>query len=277
MRGSLRKIYLRIKNDIRFMNLKNKILIYQMGKVGSTSLEKSIENSIHWHSFYPFYLQKIYKSKFNKLKIPYRIIYPIEFFLMRLMVKRQIKKDIEINIITLVREPISRNISWLFQVAPLVLYKHYFHVGKRENLENTLKFMEEEFYKNIWHESAEEWFERDFQKITGINVFEHGFDKTKGYTVIRKNNINVLVLKMETLYENEKIIGEFIKNRNFKLNTDNISSNKWYRDLYKSFKENFKPDQDYIDRLYNGKYMNHFYSKSEIESHKNKWLKKEVN
>lgn len=272
MRGILRKILNKIKNDLRFLNLENKILIYQMGKVGSTSLEKSIKDSIHWHSFYPFYSQKIYKTRLNKAKFLYKIIYPVEFFLLRKIIKRKINKGIELKIITLVREPISRNISFLFQVSPAVLYRQYLNGGKRDDLDNTLEYMEEEFYSNIWHESAEEWFEQDLKKVTGVDVFDYEFDKSKGYSIIKQKNVNVLVLKMESLHENEDVIGEFIGEKNFNLKADNISSNKWYRDLYRSFKSNFKPDQSYISRLYNSKYMNHFYSEAEIEQYKNKWL-----
>ncbi len=272
MQKWINKLIRKIEDRKQFLNLDNKVIIYQMGKVGSTSLDNSISNGIHRHNFYPFYNQKVYTSKQNKINLSQRFFLPIEYFLLRRYIKKKIDKGNEIKVITLVREPISRNISFLFQFSPIVLYNYYFNGGKRENMGETLRFMEKEFYRSIWHTSAEEWFDQELKKVTGINIFDHKFDQSQGYSLIKKNNINLLVLKMESLNDNEKVIGEFIGDKNFKLKTDNISSDKWYKDLYKTFKANFKPTQKYINSLYNTRYMKHFYSKEEIDFYKDKWL-----
>ena len=146
-----------------------------MGKVGSTSLEKSIKNGIHWHSFYPFFNSRIYKSKYNLKARTFssRIFAPIELFLIRLLVKLKIKFSKDIKIITVVRDPISRNISFLFQYMPIVLYELYFTKGlKRVEMKDTLDNLEQEFYNKIWHTSAHGWLEYGFKKIFGIDIIQ---------------------------------------------------------------------------------------------------------
>lgn len=270
----IKKVKKRLGFRRELMNVEDNIFIYQMGKVGSTSLEKSIAKGIHWHNFYPSYIEKIYKSKFHKEKFLNKLLYPVEFYILRKVIRYKIKKGKEVNIITLVREPISRNISFLFQFAPLLLYKYYHEGHKRDDKYNTLKFLETEFYNNLWHNSAEGWFELELKKITGINVFDYSFDKEAGFSIIRKDNINLLILQMEKMSQNQSVIGEFIGDESFELTNDNLGSKKWYYDLYKEFKDYFKPSREYVEELYNSQYMKHFYSNKERSYLKEKWLNK---
>lgn len=272
MLNPMNKLTSRLEQIRMLSDFEDKIFIYQMGKVGSTSLEKSIKNSVHWHSFYPFFNRRIYNSSYNKIKLPTRIVAPVEYFMIRNLFKMKVKSGNKLKIITLVREPISRNISFLFQFAPIFLYKIYFEKGNRANVDKTLELLEEEFYERLWHTSANEWFDQDFKEVTGIDIFDHDFDQTKGYAVIEENNISVLVLKMEQLNENIEVIGEFIGDDHFEIVRDNMGSEKWYADLYRTFKKNFRPKEDYVDALYQSRYMKHFYSPQEIQAFRRKWL-----
>ncbi|WP_028784006.1 putative capsular polysaccharide synthesis family protein [Thalassobacillus devorans] len=260
-------------------NPNNKIYIYQMGKVGSSSLEKSIDNSIHIHSFYPFWEQEMFKSK-NNLRGKNRLnsalnkfLRPVEMKLTRKEFKKNLKNEGTTKIITLVRDPISRNISLFFQFAPIFLYDIYFEKGKRLDKESVLKELNYQFYEKLNQESSINWFDNEFQRTIGIDVYDYRFNKERGASVITKGNIEILLLKLETIKENEKMIGEFLGLKNFQLISSNVANEKWYSDLYNNFKENFKPTTKFIDSLYDSKYMRHFYTTEEIERLRSKWTR----
>jgi hypothetical protein len=53
----------------------------------------------------------------------------------------------------------------------------------------------------------------------------------------------------------------------------NVGNNKYYYDVYQEFKNTIRIPQWYIDKMYDFKYMRHFYSETEIEAFRNRWLR----
>jgi hypothetical protein len=51
----------------------------------------------------------------------------------------------------------------------------------------------------------------------------------------------------------------------------NTGDSKEYAQLYKQFLKFIKLGDDYLDRMYNSKYAQHFYETSEIEAFQQKW------
>src|SRR4051812_8379469 len=111
---------------IKYYLTGNLILIYQMGKVGSTCIEKSLMTqkfqTAHYHSFFSplpyimfknFYSIKYYVSFWN------RLIYRIKMTILLYLIKR----NKNVKIISLIREPISRNLSMFFQDAHIPAFE----------------------------------------------------------------------------------------------------------------------------------------------------------
>lgn len=244
----------------------DQILIYQMGKVGSSTLEKSISklgiNVRHIHSFgntsnYNF--NKESKLKGIK-KIIMKNIYKLTF--------RMRRKNI--RIITLMRDPVSRNISTLFQELPAMLYKHEKNNNRREQKLDIMldEFLEEYVDGNI----PLKWFDEELKYFMGIDLFNYPFDKERGSLYIKEGKIELLVLTAEKLNYNKDIIVEFINNESFEFINTNISSEKWYSEINKNFKDNHKINFRKYEHFYNSKTVNYFYSKEDILNFKNKWL-----
>src|SRR6056297_3646022 len=83
-------------------------IIYQMGKVGSSSIEHSADRSVaHIHTFALTVSRYFIKKKLNLLDY---MQYILKQLLLRIYKLRGDKR-----IITLVREPVARNVSCLFQ------------------------------------------------------------------------------------------------------------------------------------------------------------------
>lgn len=109
--------------------------------------------------------------------------------------------------------------------------------------------------------------------MLGIDIFEHDFPKDKGFKIINKANIDLLIIKIELENDiKESIIKDFLQLDEFELINSNVSSEKNYHELYTSFKNIIRLDADYINLFYNSKMANHFYSINELSLFKKKNL-----
>ena len=211
----------------------NWILIYQFGKVGSTTIYKSIKevglNCFHVHSFK--YLQN-YISNLNRIKI-----------------------------ITLVREPVGRNLSEVFQnLSPSRI-----HEMNLEQLISSQLFEGRRLF---------DWFDIELKEYIGIDIYAHPFDREKGYTIIKQGNVEVLAIKLEKLNTLGNVIGEFIGAKQFKLKNANEGDVKSYKYLYNNVKDAIRIPRDIFDIYYNNNAkMDHFYTEAEKEEFLKKWGK----
>jgi hypothetical protein len=238
-------------NDIKYLVFnKEVILIYQMGKVGSSSISKSLKNSgiysIHTHRLnttYPFTtkFQKIYQS--------------IRAGVLKVFLHRK-----KIKLITLTREPISRNISGFFQNLEDF-------IGKNEKDKNELIKL---FFKSENNYYTINWFDNEIKSVFGIDVYSYEFPKDKGFMVISDKNVEMFIARIEDLNSLENQIGNFLKIKEFKLDNTNKGENKWYSEMYDQLKSNINFPESYVKDRYNSKYMKHFYSEQEISLFKEK-------
>jgi hypothetical protein len=239
----------------------NQIVIYQMGKVASTTLYKALkEKGItvdQTHTLLGNYQGKYFiKTKFSTLIF-------LKFRIKDFIRLRAYKKKKEVKVISIVREPISRNISAFFQKAKFI---DNFH-----NIENT-GALEKTFYDKTTHKTPLKWFDKEFKKALGIDVYKYQFPKEKGYTIIKQNNVKVFLFRFEDLNKCLKPLSNFLNIGKLELVSSNVGTDKWYSEMYKRFKRNFKPTEEYLNIMYDSKYIKHFYTDKEIESFKNKWL-----
>lgn len=190
-----------------------------------------------------------------------------------------LKKNIKI--ITMIRDPLAQNISHMFQyIDSLNYYPDTNNLQKMFDdiyIHNTYKDFNNEFlnlfFNDMRYKNFEVWFDKEIKTALDIDVFEYNFDKEKGYANIHKDNINLLLVKLENLENLEKVIGEFVNVPNFTLGFYNNSAQKEYNMEYIKFKENFRVPKIYINKLYDSKYMKHFYSEREINYFKKRWDK----
>ena len=89
------------------------VLIYQMGKVGSSSIYMSLKEIMP--TFHVHYLRKDLMDKINKNQINRGFAPPEHLVTSKMVLKKYIKKDKPLNIISLVRDPIARNMSAFFE------------------------------------------------------------------------------------------------------------------------------------------------------------------
>lgn len=235
------------------------VILYQMGKVGSSTLKESLSkkniNALHIHRYY-----------FCNNEKPIRLRRLIHKIKSNLIFNSIIKRE-KAKIITFYRNPLDRNISSFFQNLDI-----YF--SKREFKNLSYKQLEEKFNNaSKLFETPTTWFDVEFNKRLEVDIFNYPINKDKGYTIFSKGNIDFFVCTTENINNLEKEFGQFLGITNFKLINKNIGSKKWYYKLYKEFKENYTPPSEMLNKLYNSKTIHHFYTDEEIKVFKDKYMR----
>lgn len=227
------------------------IIIYQMGKVGSSSIRHSLELSgvcpvFHTHSIGPSHG---------------------ETFVSRMLHNNIIAKNKEAKFISLVREPISRNISAFFENFKRDTGISY------EQSDLTIPELTQLFLKGYDHSIPLEWFDKNIKNNLGIDVYNYPV-KEKGTLTIQNNCFELLVIKSEIDNQvKQKCIADFLNLENFKIVNVNEGTKKKYSKIYRSFLKDADLPRSYIEEMCLSKYFKHFYSDNEIKDVMSKWTK----
>ena len=236
------------------------ILIYLPQKVGSTTIENSLRMAdidklkAHYYARRPF--TSYFKESFG-------------------VDLSMLKKNKSNKIISLVREPISRGYSSLFYEmgrhgAYIIMSNGDSFVDSCAEALKTEVFELSDWTVRYGHEF--DWFDHEMKSAFGIDVFEHPFDKEKGYSIIKQDNIEILLMKLEKLNSLESVIGEFVGAPHFKLVNANEGSDKTYKNLYKNVREVIKIPREVVDLYYkDNPRMDHFYTEEEKAGFLKKW------
>ena len=228
----------------------NNIKIITIAKVGSSSFLYSLKNKYsveHGHSI--------------------------------LKIKDVIERESNTLIICGIRNPLDRNLSYLFQTFDNHGYndvkvdeneykgENCYICEKAELLKMGEDEIIEEFFKKDYHLTFNYWF-NEFFNITGINQYE--FDKEKGYKIYNyKNNNTLLMYTLEKLNQNKKELCSIFKIR--KLKHTNNSSKRYYKKIYSRVKNKIKFTKDYKDSLLDTEIMKYFYNDYSIHEFYNKY------
>ena len=278
--GDVKKTIEKITYKNKIDNIENeniKVILYTMGKVGTQSIEKSL-NKIYGQEIMITHSMERFKYPWLKPEINKKVPtgMAVDYFRQGTENFEQKKASGEkIKVISVVREPIARNMSAMFFMLPVLLgaSSDVPNVKKSENAIS--EYFEEMFYSMIDEDFVLNWYDNEIKKHLEIDIFEYDFDKEKGYLIAEKDNISLLLMRLDKLSGLTDVIGNFIEKDDFELLSHNVSDDFWYNDIYKEFKSKFKPAKEYIDKMYNSKFMKYFYSEEEIKGYYDKYMKKD--
>ncbi len=272
----------RVFYDIRFhlANLRGRepIIVYQMGKVGSSTIVASLKALKLRRPIY--HVHTLTQEGIAHGEATYGDSVQLDLSRSKhLFMSRHLHKHLgksangkKWKVVTLVREPIARNISSFFQIIELLMpdfHERYQHRSIEIN-ELTALFLEQYSTDNRFVN----WFDLELKSVFGIDVFASNFSTVKGYKIYRSERAEVLLLRLENISEcAQEAFREFLGVEQFRLVEKNISSKKDYYAAYKWFTEMVILPEDYINTIYALKYAQHFYSAEEINAFKAKWTR----
>lgn len=208
------------------------ILVYQMGKVGS----KSVYDSLIAAGVSAFHVHRIGKDVHPKL------------------FRRIVEKKERAKIITLVREPFSQSISSFFQ-----------HLEAYCGSSDAASMPSDKLLHHFLHMPSEQqtpcinWFQDEFAKISGTDVFATPFCKEKGFVVIREDH-DILILRSE-LADSQKAnaIAEFLEIPPFTMIRSNGTDQSDRGRAYRRFKKEVKLPESLTKKMLDSKYSRHFF------------------
>ena len=249
------------------------IIIYQMGKVGSKTILRSLEKANiknfigHAHSLT---WTNINQDNHQNIDTQYRQ------FLRQLIDKYS--GSIRFKVISLVRDPVASFISNLFHN-----YKNYLPDLKRIDRETAIRNIKSCLLKNFCEFDEQRdyicsWFDVHFRDVFSFDIFSVKFNTLKSYQIYSTKYSDLLIIKLEDLEKcHKQAFDEFLNISNFTLFPQNIGSSKWYADLYRQTLSQINIPEHLLDKIYSSRYSQHFYSEKELLNFRIKWTHKVSN
>lgn len=254
------------------------LLIYQYGKVASTSLEW-LGSLMIPKTFIP-YIDGPQASYPRGAKI-HRQDTATDFL-------SHVRNGSDVWVITATRSRFSRDISAFFQCLAHPFYSiskssecfNCLHnspfVGleeeeiKRMTLDMNLSVLHDVF-RQWWHgpDYKDDWFSRDFYDATGVNMLHHVDEIVKAHKTHiwlqqkskdNRFNLNVILLRFEDIAHWSQILSQYFPG--FKMPEENQGSDQWYGNIYQKFLKTYQFSQHEIDAICQGDTMK-FYSDEE--------------
>ena len=253
-------------------------IVYQMGKVGSSTVVASLRASGLQRRIY--HIHSLTGEGFDSGKHMYARMFPGQPVDLRrmghLLVSEQLQKRIangrrapKWKVVTLVRDPVARNISDFFQVIDYWLPRFEQRLGAGEFSVDDLIAT---FMREYHHDEPLNWFDIELKQVLGVDVFASEFPKSEGFKIYQRDRVEVLVLKLEQLNTcAAAAFGDFLGLDNVNIVGANAARDKNYHLVYKQFKSGLKLPNEYLEQMYTSKYTQQFYSADEIQQFYNTW------
>lgn len=208
------------------------------------------------------------------------------------------KRNTKMKVIIGIREPISQNISVLYEelsggyayddwiLGELVNESKESRRLKLENMKKLFeengdeaqalwipfikRFVEQDSIKEVNSPRTIQQFIPEFQKNV-VDILAYPFDKDKGYAIVKENNIEVFVYQLEKLNEVVPQLSKWLEVPFDHLVMSNVGESKWLGASYKQAQKELKITQEYFNQCFEQPYVKHCYSENDIKKFKQKW------
>ena len=259
------------------MKLRDPIIVYQMGKVGSLTIKSSLENLFR---SLPLEVPLYHAHNLNNLDAMEAAITkqwsnPAPA-LAQMKIDKDLRRQIDNNpgrkwkVISLTRDPVARNVSMFFQMLDVHFpdWKSKYEQGHL-NLQELQYFLVHKFSSG---NAPELWFDQQMKPVFDIDVYASSFPHNLGYKIYSSNkNVKLLLIRLEDLDRvASQAMVKFLNIKRFSLIKSNVGAEKAYSALYREFKRMPLP-KSYLEKMYNLKYTRHFYTDQEINKFYETW------
>lgn len=253
------------------------ILIYQMGKVGSTTIYRSLKAAsvpnpvLHLH----FLSEDLsgYKEAAQQaglFPIPYHLV-------LGDTVRKFLIPGVRCKIISLVRDPVALAISAIFE-NPAFFQENIYTSQKTIDPEKTCRYLEQRQTELTFLDYANEWFDKELKRVFDIDVFADPFALDAGYRTYRSASVEALVLRLEDLStKGPGAIAEFLGFAEpIRLVRANVRSELSAREAYQKVVNQIRLEESLCREIYTSRFSRHFYSEAMLEAFLLKWTRTEA-
>lgn len=271
----------------------NPVIVYTVGKVGSSSVAATLDAALdgrgvaHVHWLRSENLQAD-EAQYRRRARAYWGTRKMSRFMPRYVwLGQQVGDAIRSappgtvwDVVTLVRDPVARNVSSFFQDLELMFdFWPAQELNARPVDEVAARLVE--MFLDAYVEGKSPlglggdpltWFDAELKPVFGVDVFATPFPLSRGYEIYGGPNSRVLLVRLEDLDRVAKpALREFLGTSAANVMQRNDASDKVYAEVYRRFKRLLKFPSEYLDRLYSSRYCKHFYSQGELASFRSRW------
>jgi len=260
------------------------VLIYQQGRVASTSVYESMRSINLPYPIYHVHTLSMDRAKneIDKLKQHGGKIYR------HLFVGQKLASEMDRLDWSAQQEP-WKVISIFRDPIEIMLSLYFLNIESNPNglltkVENSDKDSVLKYIENLFENSEPagwavcNWYDNIFLDELEVDVYVSPFDKEKGYTVINTKKFDILLIRFEDIknaYSEGLAVLFGLDASNLNLKHMNLHRNDKFSDLHKYIKENLKLSRGFCERVYSTKLMKHFYSSELIQELTHKWIREE--
>ncbi len=234
------------------------VLIYQMGKVASSTIKASLlplpRYEVHQvHRLVLSNIERVHREH-RARGWPMPSGDPGGLYLQRDLLARRPAK-----VITLVREPIARNISYYFQNLDKIL-------GQMKAHELPLQTIIDGYPPEFpYSDDPLTWFDYEFNAALGADVYESGW--TPGMTAHRwrAGVYDILILRCDAADEAKlEALREFLDAPVLSMRQANVTSAKRSAAVYQAFTQDVRFPAAYVDRMLGSRYARFFFDATSL-------------
>jgi len=227
------------------------IAVYTLGKSGSSSIVNRLQRKFSMFKVYQLhfidgdYIRKNHSNDFATRNID--------------RANKFLKKHAQdkIKYISLVREPVSREISSFYQNRQL-----FFKNVLPNDFDAINKLIE-----NNGYDLALNWFDYELKKHLNFDVYSKPFDKSKGFSIYKiDSNTELMILRTDFINKiGVAALNEFLETDIEEIKSVNVGNDKSNSIFQKQMKAKFKLSKENLNKIQNSKFMNHFFEAEEIK------------
>ena len=264
----------RFAQRVKKYGIAEPILVYQMGKVGSMSVYRSLRAlRLNVPVYHLHYLNEMSKN--------------IEWLnarngndtrtLQRNALGQKLNRELarraapRYNLISLVRAPIPHAVSAFCHRLDL----HFPNLDARlasQSLET--HELTDYFISNFQDTVLLEWFDRQVKDVFGIDVYAQPFDRERGYQIYEASRARLLLIRLEDLNRVATVaLREFLNIPDFVLKRANAGEDNRFGEFYKNMVAALNLPADYVAREHSTRYAEHFYTPQELEASIAPWVR----
>lgn len=239
-------------------------IVYQMAKVGSTSVVEALQragiDAHHVHRMNRAHLRQMRAARrangWIVLWIPRHDRHGIRLH------DTIIQQGLPVKIVSLVRDPIARNLSSYFEHLDFIW--HTRHAYRRISMGE----LHRGFLERFTHDDVLTWFDDELKPVLGIDAYEHPITDR---VTIHKHPIELLIFKTELSdHTKSEALSEFFE-RPITLSRANETGSKEKGMVYRRFVDSIRLPREYVERMLTARYTTHFYSDAEREEMRSRW------
>lgn len=238
-------------------------VVYTMGKVASSSASTAIQMAgLPCHDIHTLNREKILETAKQWLE---RGEFPPPHICLSMTHRDQLfVKRTKCLYISLVRDPIARNLSAFFQNLHLM--------ADEIRTEKDPKKMFEYFSNGYGHSLPLTWFDREFKAELGIDIFAQPFNQENKF--VFKKAAKTILFRVDCPDDVKSRVLSKALGSDIKVGRVNDGANKDYNTIYNEMKNLVTFPAEFLNFMYDSKFVQYFWTPDEIEKMKTNWITK---